>query len=349
MYASSTALRCWDEYMLERMPRLQQSRRQRPVDEDEDVDMHEPQDDQYASDGAADETMNGPPNEELSQLIKGLVRYAIACDFSRTPIRRDAIREKVLGTNGRQFKTAFAGAQKQLRAVFGMEMVELPARDKNLMTTEQKRKAAKSQSQKEATSNAYILTNILPEELRTPALTRPSKVVSAEGEAAYTALYTTIISLITISGGELSDTRLRRHLARLNAAEYMPSMNPNDPANPTEKTDVVLQRMIKHGYLVRMVDNRGNGDDDSTTWHVGPRGKAEVPKESIAGFVRTIYGGSDPELESKIQISLKGVKERKPEIREQEQEQGLGDEDEVQEDEEMQEAGPSNGQRRRHA
>lgn len=85
-----------DEYMLERMPRLQQSRRQRPVDEDEDVDMHEPQDDQYASDGAADETMNGPPNEELSQLIKGLVRYAIACDFSRTPIRRDAIREKGL-------------------------------------------------------------------------------------------------------------------------------------------------------------------------------------------------------------------------------------------------------------
>lgn len=34
----------------------------------------------------------------------------------------------------------FAGAQKQLRATFGMELVELPARDRNLMTTEQKRK-----------------------------------------------------------------------------------------------------------------------------------------------------------------------------------------------------------------
>ncbi|KAK0669562.1 MAGE family-domain-containing protein [Cercophora samala] len=331
------------------MPRLQQGRRQRQVEEDEDVDMREPQDDQDVSD-AADETMNGPPNEELSQLIKGLVRYAIACDFSRTPIRRDAIREKVLGANGRQFKTVFAGAQKQLRAVFGMEMVELPARDKNLMTMDQKRKAAKSQSQREPTSNAYILTNILPQELRTPSLTRPSKVMSAEGEAAYTALYTLIISLITISGGELSDPRLRRHLARLNAAEYMPSLNPNDPANPTEKTEVLLQRMVKQGYLVKMMDNRGAGDDDSTTWHVGPRGKVEVPKESIADFVRTIYGGSDENLEAKIQISLKGVKEKKPEIKEREREQGEDDEDEEgeQEDEEMEEAaGPSNARRRR--
>jgi hypothetical protein len=47
------------------------------------------------------------------------------------------------------------------------------------------------------------------------------------------------------------------------------------------------------------------GDDDGTTWHVGPRGKVEVGKEAIAAFVRTIYGGSNEELESKLQVSLK--------------------------------------------
>lgn len=31
---------------------------------------------------------------ETSQLIKNLVRYALACEYSRTPIRRDGIREK---------------------------------------------------------------------------------------------------------------------------------------------------------------------------------------------------------------------------------------------------------------
>lgn len=29
-----------------------------------------------------------------AQLVKKLVRYAMACDFSRTPIRRDGIKEK---------------------------------------------------------------------------------------------------------------------------------------------------------------------------------------------------------------------------------------------------------------
>jgi hypothetical protein len=46
----------------------------------------------------------------------------------------------VLGANGREFKKVFAGAQKQLRATFGMEMVELPTKDRSLMTADQKRK-----------------------------------------------------------------------------------------------------------------------------------------------------------------------------------------------------------------
>lgn len=120
-----------------------------------------------------------------------------------------------------------------------------------------------------------------------------------------------IIAIITLSGGELSDPRLRRHLTRLNAVENMPSMNPHDETSPSEKTDNVLQRMIKQGYLVKVTEAKSMGDDDATTWHVGPRGKVEVDKEAIAAFVRTIYGGSNEELEKKLQVSLK-VKGRRP-------------------------------------
>lgn len=66
------------------------------------------------------------------------MRYALACDFSRTPIRRDGIKDKVLGDQGRAFRRVFDGAQKTLRAVFGMEMVELPVKEK--LTKEEKRK-----------------------------------------------------------------------------------------------------------------------------------------------------------------------------------------------------------------
>ncbi len=238
----------------------------------------------------------------------------------------------MLGANGREFKKVFAGAQKQLRATFGMEMVELPTKDRNLMTTEQRRKgkcsmgchlisvdhanashpvAAKSQSQKETSSNTFVLVSLLPEEYSTPEILVPSKVHSADGEASYMALYTTIIAIITLSGGELSDPRLRRHLTRLNAADNMPSLNPNDGSSPTDKTDAVLQKMIKQGYLIKVSEARAAGDEDSTIWHVGPRGKVEVDKEVLAAFVRTIYGGSNPELEQKLQVSLK-IRAREP-------------------------------------
>ncbi|KAK3311409.1 MAGE family-domain-containing protein [Chaetomium strumarium] len=294
----------------------QQRRRRQAVQDDEDEDMQQQalqSEDDADNDG--DTRMDDVGHrDERSQMIKNLVRYALACEYSRAPIRRDGIREKVLGpNNGRLFKKVFAGAQRQLRATFGMEMVELPTKDRNLMTAEQKRKAAKSQSQKEPSSNAYVLVSVLPEAYRTPAIITPSKIQSADGEASYVALYTMIIAIITLSGGELSEPRLRRHLTRLNAVENMPGMNPNDGTSPNEKTDLVLQRMVKQGYLVKVTESKAMGDDDSTTWHVGPRGKVEVGPEAIAAFVRTVYGGSNDELEKKLQVSLK-IRERKPGI-----------------------------------
>ncbi|KAM7205619.1 MAGE family domain containing protein [Rhypophila sp. PSN 637] len=293
------------------MPPSQQNRRRRPVAEEsdeEDTIQHDQTLEDDDEDG--DERMGDGSRDETSQLIKKLVRYALACEFSRTPIRRDGIKEKVLGSNGREFKKVFAGAQKQLKATFGMEMVELPARDRNLMTTDQKRKAAKSQSQKEPTSNAYVLVTKLPEEYRTPTIITPSKVQSADGEASYIAIYTLIIAIITLSGGELSDPRLRRHLARLNAADNMPSANPLDPNVSSEKTEIVLQRMIKQGYLVKVVESKSQGDEEGIIWHVGPRGKVEVNNEAIASVVRTVYGGTNDMLETKLQTSLK-IKDRK--------------------------------------
>ncbi len=62
---------------------------------------------------------------------------------------------------------------------------------------------------------------------------------------------------------------------------------------------------------MKVAEARSGGDEDSTIWHVGPRGKVEVDKEALAAFVRTIYGGSSDELESKLQASLK-IKGRNP-------------------------------------
>lgn len=85
---------------------------------------------------------------DVEEMGRKLVRLALACEYQRKPIRRADIGEKVLGTHVRQFKHVFQSAQTHLRSVFGMEMCELPAKER--ITVQQKRgKSANNHSIKE--------------------------------------------------------------------------------------------------------------------------------------------------------------------------------------------------------
>lgn len=71
-------------------------------------------------------------------MVKKMVRLALASEFSRLPIRRSDISVKVLGEQGtRQFKTVFEETQRVLQEKFGMEMMELPVKEK--VTVQQRR------------------------------------------------------------------------------------------------------------------------------------------------------------------------------------------------------------------
>ncbi|EEY15988.1 conserved hypothetical protein [Verticillium alfalfae VaMs.102] len=59
----------------------------------------------------------------------------------------------------------------------------------------------------------------------------------------YVAFYTLLTTIILLSGGELSDAKLRRHLHRLNAEDNV----------GTEPTEDVLKRMQAQGYVVKRV------------------------------------------------------------------------------------------------
>ncbi|TIC96106.1 hypothetical protein CH35J_008616 [Colletotrichum higginsianum] len=194
----------------------------------------ESHDDNESEDDAVDAAVSAE-----DQLAKKLVRYALACEFSRTPIRRDGIKERVLGDQGRAFRKVFEMAQLQLRTVWGMELQELAVREK--FTMAEKRQALKSGSQAKTSSGVFVLSTTLPATYRTPAIIAPSKAPSIETEASYIGFYTMIITIILASGGELSEQKLRRHLNRLNAEANVAS----------EKTEDVLKRMQAQGYVVR--------------------------------------------------------------------------------------------------
>lgn len=150
-------------------------------------------------------------------------------------------------------------------------------------------------------SNAYVLVSVLPDAYRTPKIIAPSRVVSADEEAAYVAFYTMIISLIRINGGELSEPMLKRYLTRLNAETNTFSAN---------KTEDTLAKLQRQGYLVKNVDReaKASGEaENATTWYVGSRGKVEVSDETVAGLIRAVWGSEtqgNNDLETKLQASL---------------------------------------------
>lgn len=244
-------------------------------------------------DEEADEPYGGAPNTQHSdQSIKKLIRLALAHEYQRKPLRRTDITEKVLGKdNSRSFKPVFAAAQAHLRNVFGMELTELPAREK--ITLRQKRQAQKSQSQASKAPQSWILTTILPAAYKNdPAILPPMKAPTVEVDATYTSIYTILISFIMLSGGQIPQAKMERYLRRL-------GMEDKTPVPGSEKTEKLLKRLEKDGYI-REIREKATAGEEDVSYIVGPRGKVEVGDRGVEGLVKAVYGELDGEGEEEL-------------------------------------------------
>ncbi|KAK5173933.1 uncharacterized protein LTR77_002614 [Saxophila tyrrhenica] len=268
-------------------------------------------------------------------MVKNLVRFALACEYNRKPIRRGDIGEKVLGSgNGaKTFKTVFNTAQHQLRMVFGMEMVELPGKEK--ITLQQKRAAQKSQSQASKAPTSWVLVSILPARFRRdPDILPPVAAPTSAEEGKYTSVYTMLVSLILLSGGQLPDAKMDRYLRRLGLEDAT-------PVDGYEKTEKLMKRMEKDGYVLKVRENAGNGEED-VSWIVGPRAKVEVGEKGVEGLVKAVYNHEDgndeqKELERRIARSRglgEGAARKAPQANGEKKKRGRPRRDEHDDDEE---------------
>ncbi|KIW95749.1 uncharacterized protein Z519_02813 [Cladophialophora bantiana CBS 173.52] len=215
-------------------------------------------------------------------LIKKLVRLALATEYSRTPLRRSDISQKIFKdantAGGRaSFKSVFAGAQRVLNDVFGMQLMELPSKEKTSL--KDRRTQATQTKSSSAATKSWILVSTLPPELKHNTLImQPTRAPNIDVESSYTALYTFILSLIYLNNNALTDQKLERYLQRVNADTYTPLGN----------KEKLLQRMVKEGYIEKRRDT--SSGEEMIEWTPGPRGKVEVGVEGVAGLVRTVYG-----------------------------------------------------------
>ena len=240
---------------------------------------------------------------------------------------------------GRQFKHVFSEAQDQLRSVFGMEMTELPQKEK--VTISQKRTAARTGSQSSSSSKAWILTSTLPARYRQPKILSPPQIPSTAAESSYIGLTTFVLTLIYLSpSSSISEARLEKHMKRMNADNYV---------LVGEKTEKVLKRMEREQYIFK-VKERDGGGEESVDYVIGPRGKVEVGERGVAGLVRKVYAKKDAEadeLERRLVRSLGDViidEKRRVEGEEVEEEEA-GEEANTQEMEQAEEEPQTNGRR----
>ncbi|KAI1970464.1 hypothetical protein LOZ55_006534 [Ophidiomyces ophidiicola] len=207
--------------------------------------------------------------------VKKMVRLALASEYARLPIRRADLSSKVLGERSRAFKPVFAGAQKALADVFGMQMTEQPLKEKFSIS---QRRAAQRVEKPSTTSKSWTLISTLPAAYRAAAILPPNRAPSAALESSYVALYSFVVALVTLSGGAMAEQKLDRYLRRVGADAY----------TPVDRTDRLLARMCRDGYLVRNRDV--DAGEEIVDYHVGPRGKVEVGAHGVAGLARVVYG-----------------------------------------------------------
>ncbi|KAJ5385228.1 MAGE protein [Penicillium concentricum] len=228
-------------------------------------------------------------------MVKKMVRLAIASEYSRLPIRRNDISAKVLGEQGsRQFKSVFEQAQQIMKQRFGMEMTELPAREKVTIT---QRRAAQKTEKPSSANKSWIVTSTLPLPYRSPEILIPTKAPSLYTESTYTGLYSFIIALIVLNGGTLAEQKLDRYLARTNA----------EVATPVDRTDKLLQRLCKEGYIIKTREM--DGGEEVVEYVLGPRGKIEVGTGGVAGLVRIVYGKDQGDHENLTQLQREDLED----------------------------------------
>lgn len=163
---------------------------------------------------------------------------------------------------------------------------------------------AAQRAEKSSTSKSWTVISALPDAYRTPKILHPSKAPDSSIESSYIAIYTFIISLIMLSGGSISEDRLNRHLRRVNV-EYN---------TPLDRTDKLLARLCKEGYLVKVRDS--DTGEEVIEYFVGPRGKIEVGVTGVSGMAKEVFGigqgGEDAEDSEQFEKRLKrslGIRE----------------------------------------
>jgi hypothetical protein len=293
-----------------RMPSQVRVSRRRSRRDDDESDEYEAATQQPSSSAKK----NGVIDEEIERMARRLVRLALSLEHARLPIRRDAIVKDVLqGASSRCFAAVFTSAQEKLKDTFGMQLEELPAKDKKKgMSMTQMRKQAHRQATqasrtgtqgplasqrngKNTAQKSWALQTLLSPELRSATMG-----VFVKDEALYNTVSGVLLVLVSMSPEQTcSSTKLEGYLRRVGW----------QVDTPAGKLEEVLKQMRKQGYLDSCKDDSAT-EAGATLHFLGPRGKAESVNnvKGLTALVQKLYNAEPGSAAAKkVEQSIKGT------------------------------------------
>ena len=164
-----------------------------------------------------------------------------------------------------------AEAQVKFALVFGYEMKELER-------MQQKKTGSRVLNQSEPVKE-YVLKSMLPAKSRRRWIDQPA-------DLAWRAFIMTVCSLVRISGGQIEEGTLWKHLAALGVRQ-------DDNAHPKfGNTKAALDRLIKQRYLIReKLSVANSADGDSYGLALAERALDEFGQEGVDAFVQKVMQG----------------------------------------------------------
>ncbi|KAI9277283.1 MAGE family-domain-containing protein [Phascolomyces articulosus] len=110
-------------------------------------------------------------DEVFQRKIRDTVRYALACECKRQPIRRVEINKKILQERSYEFNEVQQEANRILKHLFGFEMIELKPKERSSLDSNKGKAPAKAST----AAKAYIICSTLDNKYRTPELIHRSE------------------------------------------------------------------------------------------------------------------------------------------------------------------------------
>lgn len=261
-------------------------------------------------------TFKLPPNitqEDIDKKAIDLVRLAISNNVTDVPLKREEIKKKVIKDNMRIFPIVFEEAQKILRSVYSMELVEYPTRGTTIHSLNQTNNQAsqrdtqatqasqasssqalpsKRTSSKKYTTNSYILRNLIPGKLRKGLLFN-------EEDYQIHGLLAIVLCLVYVNGNRIKEDALYRYLEKF-------GLHRNNQHKIFGDVEKCIYQFIQKGYLEKEKSAVPN-EEVTFLYKWGPRSLVEFPEKNLFQFITGFYDKEEHNQIKKELIRSRGV------------------------------------------